>query len=80
MMVPTEVLAKQHAEGITRLLINFHSYVQKESDAGLKDLAGLKNLTVLNLALTRVTDTGLKELAGLQQLETLALPSAYIAK
>jgi ATP-dependent DNA helicase RecG len=30
LMVPTEVLARQHAEGITRLLLNFHSYLQKE--------------------------------------------------
>ena len=29
LMVPTEVLARQHAEGITRLLINFHSFLQQ---------------------------------------------------
>jgi ATP-dependent DNA helicase RecG len=27
LMVPTEVLARQHAEGVTRLLINFHAYL-----------------------------------------------------
>jgi len=31
-MVPTEVLSKQHVEGIAKQLINFHSYVQKQTD------------------------------------------------
>ncbi len=30
LMVPTEVLARQHAEGITRLLVNFHTYLQSQ--------------------------------------------------
>ncbi len=34
LMVPTEVLAKQHADGITRLLVRFHAYQQSE---GKKD-------------------------------------------
>ncbi len=29
LMVPTEVLARQHLEGVTRLLLTFHSYLQK---------------------------------------------------
>jgi ATP-dependent DNA helicase RecG len=29
LMVPTEVLARQHAEGITRLLLNFHAHAEK---------------------------------------------------
>src|SRR5882672_6107743 len=28
LMVPTEVLARQHVNGIGRLLINFHTYIQ----------------------------------------------------
>jgi ATP-dependent DNA helicase RecG len=30
LMVPTEVLARQHAEGISRLLLTFHSFLQKQ--------------------------------------------------
>ncbi len=44
------------------------------TDAGLKELAGLKQLTGLNLRRARrVTDAGLKELAGLKQLTGLNL-------
>ncbi len=43
------------------------------TNAGLKELAGLKNLTWLDLRDTRVTDAGLKELAGLKNLTTLQL-------
>ena len=43
------------------------------TDAGLKDLAALKGLKTLNLALNAVTDAGLKELAALKGLQTLDL-------
>ena len=43
------------------------------TDAGLKELAGLKNLQSLDLLYTKVTDAGLKELAGLKSLQSLAL-------
>jgi internalin A len=43
----------------------------KMTDAGLKELAGLKSLHALYLGGTRVTDAGLKELAGLTSLRTL---------
>ena len=43
------------------------------TDAGLKELAALKNLTTLNLSETRVTGAGLKELAALKNLTTLYL-------
>ncbi len=43
----------------------------KVTDAGLKELAGLKNLQALYLAGTQVTDAGLKELAGRKSLQTL---------
>jgi hypothetical protein len=36
------------------------------TDAGLKELAPLKNLTYLNLGSTQVTNAGLKELATLK--------------
>ena len=38
------------------------------TDAGLKELAPLKNLTALDLGDTQVTDAGLKELAPLKNL------------
>jgi internalin A len=44
------------------------------TNAGLKELAGMKNLQSLGLSsFTRVTDVGLKELAGLTGLQTLNL-------
>ena len=43
------------------------------TDAGLKELATLKNLTTLDLSNTGVTDAGLKELAPLKNLTTLNL-------
>lgn len=46
------------------------------TDAGLTELAGLKELQTLNLGLTPVTGAGLKELAGLKRLRTLYLYGA----
>ena len=43
------------------------------TDAGLKELAGLKDLQMLDLSFTQMTDAGLKELAGLKGLQTLNL-------
>ena len=43
------------------------------TDAELKVLAALKDLTTLNLFHTRVTGAGLKELAALKNLTTLHL-------
>ncbi len=45
----------------------------KVTDAGLKELAALKNLTTLMLGGAKVTDAGLKELAALKSLTTLNL-------
>lgn len=45
----------------------------KVTDAGLKELDGLKNLTVLSLGETKVTDVGLKELAAHKELTSLNL-------
>lgn len=41
------------------------------TDAGLKHLAGMKQLRRLHLANTAITDAGVKHLAGLENLETL---------
>jgi hypothetical protein len=43
------------------------------TNAGLKQLAGLKSLKALRLGSTQVTDLGLKELAGLKNLQWLDL-------
>src|SRR5262245_7755474 len=50
----------------------------KITDAGLKDLAELKELRVLDLGFTKVTDTGLKELAGLRGLQFLNLADTKV--
>jgi Leucine-rich repeat (LRR) protein len=50
----------------------------KVKDAGLKLLAGLKQLKLLNLQNTQVTDGGLKHLAGLKQLRSLLLFNAKV--
>jgi hypothetical protein len=48
------------------------------TDAGLKELAGLENLTSLDLRHTKVTDAGLKELAGLKNLILLVLEETKV--
>ena len=50
----------------------------KVTDAGLKELAGLKSLQSLYLYSTDVTDAGLKELAGLKSLQSLLLGSTKV--
>ena len=50
------------------------------TDAGLKELAGLKDLQSLNLHHTQVTDAGMKELAGLKGLHTLRLDNTSITE
>jgi hypothetical protein len=45
----------------------------KATDAAMKELAGLKNLGLLNLAGTRITAAGLKDLAALDKLGFLRL-------
>lgn len=45
----------------------------KVTDAGLKELAGLKDLKELSLLSTQVTDAGLHELAGFKSLQKLNL-------
>jgi Leucine rich repeat len=48
------------------------------TDAGLKKLAGLEELTALNLFSTQVTNAGLKELAGLNNLTKLDLGNTKV--
>jgi hypothetical protein len=54
------------------LLLDLHG--TQVTDAGLKELAGCKNLATLNLTESRkITGTGLKELSGLNKLTELHL-------
>jgi hypothetical protein len=48
------------------------------TDAGLKELAVLKQLRTLSLRGTPVTDAGLKELAGLHRLDELDLTNSQV--
>ena len=48
------------------------------TDAGLKALAGLTQLQLLDLRNSQVTDAGLKELAGLTQLQSLDLVATQV--
>lgn len=43
------------------------------TDAGVKELVGLKQLKTLNLAGTQVTDAGVEQLRGLTKLRLLNL-------
>ena len=54
-------------------VIGVHLHEIGVTDAALKELADLKQLTTLSLTVTRVTDAGLKELKHLKQLTTLNL-------
>src|SRR5262249_10790670 len=48
------------------------------TDAGLRELAGLRSLQSLSLRFTKVTDAGLKELAGLNTLQWLNLGDTHV--
>ncbi len=56
--------------------VNLHA--TKVTDAGLRELAGLKRLRSLDLDDTQVTDKGLKELAALEGLQTLKLGNTQV--
>jgi hypothetical protein len=62
------VLAKMPDPGVA---FGLDVNATKMTDAGLKELAGLKSLQALYLAGTQVTDAGLKEIAGRKSLQTL---------
>src|SRR5262249_19534637 len=51
---------------------------QPLKDAGLKELAHLKSMRMVNLAITLVSDAGMKELAGLKNLQSLSLSSTKV--
>ena len=59
-------------------VINVSLAFTKVTDAGIKELTPLKNLTTLNLMYTQVTDAGMKELAPLKNLTTLNLSNTKV--
>ena len=67
---PEGKLTKKYLEQVTRLVLNG---TKKVTDAGLKEVAKLKQLKGLYLEGTEITDAGLKEVAKLKQLNFLAL-------
>ena len=70
------VIRNEKAPG--KPVISLDLYNTQVTDAGLKELAGLKNLTDLVLVCKQETDAGLKELAGLQNLTYLELYSESV--
>ena len=58
--------------------VNFGN--SKITDAGVKELAKMQQLTFLILVNTKITDAGLKELAKLQRLKTLSLVGTKVTK
>ena len=67
---PEGKLTKKYLDEVTRLVLNG---TKKVTDAGLKEVAKLKQLKGLYLEGTDITDVGLKEVAKLKQLNFLAL-------
>ena len=67
---PEGKLTKTYLEKVTRLILNG---TKKVTDAGLKEVAKLKQLKGLYLEGTEITDAGLKEISKLKQLNFLAL-------
>jgi hypothetical protein len=74
---PTGNLTEADLEKVTSLRLNNTSI----TDAGLKELPKLKNLTyTLNLSFTQITDASIKDLAKLQQLRNLFLNNTSITE
>ena len=67
---PEGKLTKTYLEKVTRLILNG---TKKVTDAGLKEVAKLKQLKGLYLEGTEITDAGLKEVVKLKHLNFIAL-------
>jgi hypothetical protein len=74
---PTGELTKADLAKVTLLSLDDGP---KITDAGLKEVAKLQQLKVLNLGDTEITDAGLKDLAKFKQLEGLVLDGTKITK
>jgi Leucine-rich repeat (LRR) protein len=68
-----ERLMGEHGTTLTMPAEGLILSVTEVTDAGLKELAGLRGLSYLDLAFTPVTGAGLKELAALKALSSLGL-------
>jgi ATP-dependent DNA helicase RecG len=60
LMVPTEVLARQHAASISRLLLNFHTFLQKEKNEDLKKFP-LPRLALLTGSMTKAEGDAVRD-------------------
>jgi ATP-dependent DNA helicase RecG len=60
LMVPTEVLARQHAEGISKLLLNFHTFLLKIDDASLRTFR-LPSIALLTGSLQKSESNDIKK-------------------
>ncbi len=67
---------KKSAEDVT----SFNLRSSPITDAGLRELAGLRNLVLLDLCATGVTDAGLRDLAGFGKLSLLTLQSTRVTE
>ena len=72
---PNGKLTKADMERVTGLDL----YRTNISDAGLKEVAKLRQLIVLGLSRTNISDAGLKELTKCKKLEGLSLDSTQIS-
>jgi hypothetical protein len=66
---PTGELTEADLAKVTQLVLS----ATQITDAGLKDVAKLKNLKDLDLRAAQITDAGLKDIAKMQQLRRLRL-------
>jgi hypothetical protein len=71
---PTGELTEADLAKVTQLVLS----ATQITDAGLKDVAKLKNLKDLDLRAAQITDAGLKDIAKMQQLRRLRLNSTQI--
>ena len=71
---PEGELTKADLAKVRRLALS----TTRITDAGLKEVAKMKQLTKLHLSRTKITDAGLKEVAKLEQLKVLFLNDTQI--
>ena len=75
---PTGELTNAELANVTALNTALNLYATLITDAGLKEVTKLQNLTELYLGGTKITDAGLKEVAKLRNLTNLSLTDTKI--
>jgi Leucine-rich repeat (LRR) protein len=73
---PTGELTKEDLEKVNAIGLGYSQI----TDASLKEVAKLANLTQLDLRFTQITDTGLKEVAKMKKLTKLYLANTKVTK